>query len=287
MAAPWFYFLGVDYAPGGVEGAGGAMGDSTNDPDDFACTVLRARESTKSVQLVYLFRQTGIEEAHASAIIHRLHKAYRFYRIMLDPGGGGLGVRSEMRKVEQNTGTERFNVVPICTNDDMTLAGVSDQCLSFFRRGDPWIDYLKLDWQSESALVNKAHTELKTTLANGHMQTPAPWSQWDRSGIKDDVKLMREYLNHMQGMSDVDRVRAEIDLCLAELLHVDREKTPDGQFKLMKGNFFSFKSRYKKDAAYALLYAHFAVWVWRQIDILARQRGDDTESQVIVSAQEM
>jgi len=53
------------------------------------------------------------------------------------------------------------------------------------------------------------------------------------------------------------------------------------------GNCFSFKSRYKKDAAYALLYAHFAVWVWRQIEILANQRGDNTESQVVVSTQEM
>jgi hypothetical protein len=272
----WLTFMGADYARGGIGGEASLHGSTTRDPDDFALSAVRCQRRGP-VQYIYAYRRTGIEAAQASAVIHRATSRLRPSIIMLDPGGG-LDVRDNLRSPIQRTGQEEFGVVPICTMDDYAVTGICQRILSLFRRGDPYIASLGMVWANESRLPNKAHGVLRAAFdSQGEIQVPAPWPGWEKSGIGSDAMAMRAFLNDRVGLPEQTRVHAEIDLALAELLHIDRKKGPDGRPVLVGKDDFVFTSRSKKDAAYALMYAYFAAWIWRELGNLHgdNQEGDD------------
>lgn len=277
----WLYYLGIDYARGGVRGTADpalAMGKTHRSGDDFACAITRAKIGSPIIQLVGMVRHTGITTGHASAIIHKLNISFRFTKMMMDPGAA-LNLRDDLRNVTQTIGSEKFQVVPLITEDDSLLAGIGSPVLSLFRRGDPFLDRLGIVWQSESSLPNKMHDTMKTLLELRNFQAPARWSGWDVEGVLGDPKRMRNYLNAYQGLSEADRSRAECNLAMVELFHVDPDRDEAGNPILDKSQNMRFdtsKGR-KKDSAYAVCYSAFCAWVWQRIDELTASKRDNSE----------
>ena len=270
----WYYFGGCDVARGGA-------GLSKRSGDDFVLATMRADE-TGPVQIVDLFRKTGIEAGQASALIHKKNNAFRYTRLVMDPSGGGLGVRDELRKPIQNTGKEQFMVTPIITEWDEQLFGVGNPILALFMRGETMIQKSGMIFPAESSLIGQAHEKFRAALQLGDLKAPPSWTGWPRG--MNHVDTRRLWLNEQPGMGAVARAQAEIDLALLQLIEVERKAGPDGEPLLDKHGQYTWTSRYKKDAAYALVYCYFSVHIWRQA-MAASQFGNEEEGEFVSATQ--
>jgi len=184
----------------------------------------------------------------------------------------------------QTTGGTTFPTTPIITASDQQLAGLGKKTLVFFDRGESRFKEAGLTFPSESSLVNKAHDVLKTAIEKQEVVAPPTWSGWPAGGAMfGNVDQMRRWLNNQQGIIPRDRANAEIDLALLQLVQIERETDAEGNPALDKFGMFSFTSKRKKDSAYALLYGHFAVWLWRQIYQLQGQMGPVDQEMAIDS----
>lgn len=276
----WHFFCGSDYGRGGT-------GDpkSRRSGDDFATATARAMVSGP-VQFVHMYRHTGIESGQASAVLHHLHQAFGYTMMMLDPNGGGLGVRDDLRKPIQDTGAEKFAVTPIITEWDEGLAGVGNPILVLFKRGEPIMDRCGLIFPGESCLINRAHETFRTGLLRGEIQAPPAWDGWPRgSRVTANVDAMRLWLNEREGMNPGERAAAELDLGFLQLVQVAQKADKDGKPLLDKYGQYTWSSRRKKDAAYALVYTYFAIHLWRTL--MALDEDSAPSGDFAVGAQEV
>ncbi|MCW8129279.1 MAG: hypothetical protein KIS92_02755 [Planctomycetota bacterium] len=268
----WHYFGGSDYARGGT-------GDprSRRSGDDFALATARAQEAGP-IQFVNVWRYTGIEANQAAAMIHRHDQAFQYSLLVMDPNGGGLEVRDDLRKPIQNDGASQFAVTPMITEWDEQLAGAGNPKLVLFKRGEPIMDRCGFIFPSESHLVNKLHDLFRRGLMNGEVQAPPPWAGWPRGGRgSGNVDQMRLWLNEQVGMQPHERAAAEIDLAFLQLISVGQKADKEGKPLLDKYNQFTFVSRRKKDAAYALIYCYFGIHLWRTLQSLQEKEDPDAE----------
>ena len=270
------FIAGFDYARGGTDLS------NANKGDDFSIATIRMRGD--EAQFCHSFRHTGIRAEQASCIIHEQNMKFHYWMIVGDPGGGGLFVRDELRKPLQDDGARRFPVRPIITKDDLQIAGIGDPILCLFKRGDPYIDELGLSFPSDAGIVNKAHEIMKTDLEKLNLKAPKPWPGWGKLGASfDNPDAMRRWLNRQQ-LSPMDKVRAEIDLTMMQLITVDRETDKEGHPTLDAKGFYSFKSKRKKDAAYSLVYCNFGAWMYRQFKAKEQKHESDKEKRQFIYA---
>ncbi len=266
------YIGGFDYARGGSDLSNASKGD------DFSLMTARIRGN--ETHFCHAFRYTGIQAGPASAIIHDHNLKFEYTMLIGDPGGGGLFVRDELRKPIQDDGRRRFPVRPIITLDDTQLMGVGNPILVLFKRGDPVIESdppygLGMKFPSDAGLINKAHEIMKTDLEKRLLMLPKPWQGWGRSGQSfASPDAMRKWLNR-QALSPMDKVRAEMDLTLLQLITVDRKTDKDGSPVLDKDQMYQFVSKRKKDSAYALVYMYFGVWLYRSLQALKKEDEPD------------
>jgi len=277
------FFGGTDVARGGQSAKVGS-----GSGDDFAMTTMRAT-ITGPVYWVKTIRYNGGGAGQMSGLVYREEEAFAYTLIMMDAGGGGLFVRDEMRLPTQEYDDKPRAVTPIVTIDDPLLAGddgsgrvIAKAILSLFSRGDERIRRAIGKMPSDSALINKAHSLLRTAIEKRHVVIPPRWKGWEDLGIAAMIKSkkkdgltgrqmeydpgrMRKVLNDAGGLSEADLAHAEIDLAVLQLLQVDRAKDKEGAPKLDSYNMFQFTSSQHKDAAYSAVYAYFAVWLWREL----------------------
>lgn len=270
----WHYFAGIDATHGGVGRT--RMDKMRTSGDDFAITTVRAKLEGP-VEYVSIERATGITALQQSATVHRQHRFFRYTMMVMDPSGGGLSVRDGLRDVVQRTGAEEFEVQPIVTIDDEQLAGVGEPILVLFgrsdsritgRKNDPSVPGAELVLTSESTLPNKMHEIFRGALEGNPqgVRFPARWKGWpsEAAGF-NNPDTMRDWLNAQPGLGRRDKIAAEFDLALFQLACVNRKLEPDMKTPVQdKSGNFSFDSYYQKDAAYSMIYAYFAAWLWRK-----------------------
>ena len=261
---------GIDGALGGGARTAVAASDKT---DDFALATWRGNAEGPA-QLVNVYRATGMTLGQQAAKIHEMHAVFHYDLMLLDFGGGGQGIRDDLREPWQDDGRKKWQVRPIITVDDEQLAGVGDARLAFFSRaesrikGNPKIGCpgVGLLLTAESMLINKAHELLRAALQRQpqDVQFPPPWG-----GIRgmdfSSADQMRTYSNGIAGLGDRDKAAMETELALAQLIQIGRDIEKDGITpKTDRFGFYSFASDQKKDAAYAIVMGYFAIWMLRE-----------------------
>lgn len=268
-----FFACGVDPAAGGMRRTAGVPG-SNRAADDFCIATLRFETAASPADFVHMFRHSGMTSPQMSAAIHRQDKMFNYELIVMDPGGGGLFVRDELRLPTQDDGDKKFEVEPIITKDDDQMRGIGQEKLILFSRADGWIkESSGLVLSTESFLVNKAHELLKSAFeANPpRIRVPPRWPGWSAGQAFNNPNQMREFLFNLPGLSGKDKINAEIDLALFQLstleLELDKAENPSTD----KYGMYSYASPFKKDSAYALLYAYFGYWFWREINRVAEE----------------
>ena len=166
------FFLGADTAPSESHRSddGGLMvGRATprHPPirDDRGEAQYSDNESDWWFDFVYARRLTSVERASArqwAAVIHQLHQAFGFDKILLDPAGGGLFVQRELKAPRQFINGAEQDVTPIVdlvTGPKEVARGYF--ILHLFKRGDPGIESLWPGLPGDDNLNDAAYSEMK------------------------------------------------------------------------------------------------------------------------------
>lgn len=252
---------GFDVAPGGSDSRGSAG-------DDFAFSVFCMRYPELIPIHVLTVRFNKISDIQMSGIIHHYDHLLNLAIIVGDPGGGGLFVKDKLRQSNQLVGTEWKEFTPIITPKDPSgTIGATKLCM--FERSDYYINLLWNKMAGDSVMINRLHTELKGAIENRRIVLAGTWSGWVHNEAKWDVGGKREWLNQHAHLEDKEKIPAEMDLAVEQLVLVDYEREKDGTAKLDSHGMYKFKSKEKKDSAYSLVYAYCGVLVYKWI----RQEG--------------
>lgn len=257
--------LDSDVFIGGVDVARGGSTKQSQRGDDFALTVLLLRNNDPPRQ-VFTVRFNNVTAEQMSGVIHKWHRLFHFSMLVFDPGGGGLFVADDLKKERQLINGEYTNCMPM---DDMYGGsyGEAAHVLIPFKRGHFLIDKMEGKMASDSVLVNKMHVGLQVAIQNKLIHLSGGWVGWNDLGLDEwDVDAKREHLNNATNLSEPDKIAAEMDLSVCQLMNVDVERDEDKQPVVDKYGMYKFESKQKKDSAYSLCYAHYGtkIWHWRQ-----------------------
>ncbi|OHB80537.1 MAG: hypothetical protein A2W31_06780 [Planctomycetes bacterium RBG_16_64_10] len=264
----WWFVAGIDPAQGGAARTELRAGDAS---DDFAMATWRAKPDGPA-ELVNIIRATGMSAKQMSAVIHQQNRAFNYDLLVMDMGGGGLSLRDELREPVQVERDEPFKVLPLITKDDEQLAGAGNDRLVLFSRSDSRISGndrregcpgMGMKLESESLLPNKMHELFRGALEQQPPRVRFP-KPYPKAGQWDGAENLRAHLNRVDPAAGRDRVALEVELALMQLIQVSRVMATDGMTpNTDKYGFYKFESTEKKDAAYAMIYGYFGVWMLR------------------------
>lgn len=246
--------------------ARGATRSRQGSRDDFAMTILRLPDNGAGKPIhVLTVRKSGITAANAAGIIHEYHRLFHFSWIMFDPAGGGLFVADELEKPTQMIRGETTQVVPIVNYEDNGSAVIGDRILVAFLRRSEFIEKMWGTMISDSVLVNRMHN-LFSEAVRSELILLAPEYDWSNTRVRaTDVAGIRQFLNKASGMDELNKVKAEMDLAVRQLVLVDVLRDASGMPIMDSHNMYKFKSKEKKDSAYSLAYAYVMSALFQRI----------------------
>lgn len=279
--------LGNSVFIAGFDVARGGMDENKTDGDDFALTILELDTDNLIAKQVLTVRKNKIDAAGMAGIVHKYDKLFGFSMIVYDPGGGGLFVRDELRKENQSIdGNPVYSTPIISITDGSGIVG--NQILVSFSRADYYLSKLWAGLQSDSVLINAAHTELKGALEHKRLILSPPWGGWDGNEAAWDADAKRAWLNRTTNLTPEDRARAEMDLCVAQLSLIDFQRDKDQVPKVDSFGMYKFTSKDKKDSAYSLFYAYTGVLIFTRLPFFGmatEKRGD--KRRIVFAASEI
>jgi hypothetical protein len=268
------YFAGFDSARGGT------TKDSQNSGsgDDFAISILKLKNGRLPATHVYTLRYNNIKSDQMASIVYRLNDLFSFIYITYDPAGGGVFVVDELSKSELLIDGSMKSIIPIVDATDF-ITPMAQRILIPFKRGsDLLIKGLDISsCQSESILINKAHDVFKRSIENKDILLMNEWNGWPTLRGPAHVKKMRNWLNkndHL--MSEKDRIKANADLAVNQIVLIDIERDKNGIPLIDRYGMYKFIStgKNKKDAAYSIMYANVGLTCYlRNIKRNERERG--------------
>jgi hypothetical protein len=243
------YVAGFDSARGGSTGSGKG--------DDFALTILRIRGNGIPAH-VHTTRLNNVRAEQMAGAVHKAHRNFQLACIIYDPSGGGLFVKDELEKSEIPIDNEVVLVTPII--ELLNTSGViGDPILIPFKRGTFYMDQMWGKMASESIAPNRIHRLLTNAISDGKIILAPRWSKWDHIGGEWDIDAKRDWLNKAQGLSELQKLKAEMDLTVSQLVKVDVNRNKDTGVPIIdKYGMYKFGSKKKKDSAYSLVYAYYA-----------------------------
>jgi hypothetical protein len=198
---------------------------------------------------VYAWSGQNLGAVEIAGIIHGLHMRFRFSRIVMDPNGGGLQVKTELAKTEATIGGSRVRVVPICTNMEMVTTD-KQPILYMFKRGIPEFEALEFVGKEycadDGGFLSAFHLRYAERWQRGEFNAPAPLQ-------KRGARELREW------NGDLQRIQRSIDEGFRQLVKVRQVTDAEGRLFLTRRGFPVFHSNTKKDIAYAGLYCNAAM----------------------------
>lgn len=247
---------------------GGSQAQSQSG-DDFALSILRFPENDEHAKPIHTLtvRVNNIKAEGMSGIIHKYTQRFGVSAWMYDPGGGGLFVADELAKDMQLIDNVRVPALPMLEMTPFEHGAFGQHLLVPFRRSQIFIDRMEGKMKSDSVLVNKMHHNMKNAIDTQQIILAGKWAQWEKMGYEEwDVDAKREYLNSTAGLNEYDRALAEMDLAVSQLMMVDIEKDKETKTPRLDGyGMYKFLSKFKKDAAYSLIYCYYlyCLMQWR------------------------
>ncbi len=252
-----FYFLGADPAKADTQKA-----------DDGAMVVLRAVPKAEVgsqevrdwfLDFVWAHRIRKADATQWSGIIHRKEEDYRMAGIMLDPGGGGLWIRPELRKGVQLINGQMRNMVPIASPEDerdMPIRGKF--ILSMFKLMDPSIKKTWGDMKLANidGLYDVAHTEFQEAWSLGLFNLPPRIKDLPKDATKDWPAERLEAYELLETMGK-------------QIVSINLKTDENGATKFTKNGAKQFMAKGRKDFAYAGMYAYIKFLTW------LKDHGDD------------
>lgn len=272
-----------EYYVAAFDSARGGGNQNSGRGDDFSLTVLRITDHDSPPHHVFTRRRNNVTSKQMAAFIHDAHRRFQFSFIVYDPGGGGLFVKDELKEYTIDIGGEETSVTPIIEMGDPSGV-IGDSILIPFKRSFYFVDQLWGKMASDSVLINRVHKAVVEALQNNKFLLAGEWDKWDHVGSAWDVDAKRDWLNKNKSLSEVDRLRAEMDLAVCQLVQVDVARNKAKEPIIDSYGMYKFESKNKKDSAYSLIYAYFAYMIWKNIQTFGGELDSDGEDTVYMGA---
>jgi len=224
------FVAGIDVAAGGEKGTG----------DDFAIAIYRIDTHTQIVNMTKLTGEKSVDKM--AYFVHEADRRYGLQSLMIDSGGGGLFVRSALRKERLVFDDIDINVVPIVTEDDeMSMAG-GRPILQLFSRGNYNIQLCLGKMADDGVLVNMLHKYFREAFERKELVLP---------------NISRKYDGYYEIPPEEREAVDEIEDALEQLVGVEPAKDKQGRLIKTRSGCMQFVSKRRKDMAYALAYGYF------------------------------
>jgi hypothetical protein len=217
------------------------------------------------IRVAYSWKGHNMGATEMSGLIHALNMRFHCAKIVMDPGGGGLYVKSELIKKEQVIpGKGRVTVVPICTMHE----GITSDKL-------PILAMFKMEGEFEYLDMVKDAKGVDGFLAAFHFRYA---QRWNRAEINFPTPLSRRNNREVQREWNGEQLRIQkcIDEQFAQLPKVRQLTNEEGQPLISRNGCSLFGSKDKKDLAYSGLYALAAAELVFQ-EIETGSFGGDTD----------
>jgi hypothetical protein len=268
------FIAGFDSARGGLTKEKQLSGQG----DDFALTVLKINTNPIDVQHVLTVRKNNIRAAQMAAIVYNYDCAFNFKYIVYDPGGGGAFVVDELQGDFIVIDGKNVEISPITDVFDYSNPHAKPALVPF-KRGHQLIELAFGKTNSDSVIINKLHVYVSALIENKKIKLAGRWDGWPVHYGISNISEMRRFLNsNAQNMDKQTVAKAEMDLAVLQLTSVDIERK-NGVPVVDSHGMFKFASRYKKDAAYSIIYSACGFMIYEQC--LERDRREGSEKLTI------
>jgi hypothetical protein len=251
------FVCGVDVARGGSDA-------TRQNGDDFALSVYRIYSPNEAAHHCLTVRYNGVTADQMAGIVQSWNKIFRFAVIVYDPGGGGLFVRDALRKTVLPIGTEIQTVFPLLEIGDNSGA-MGDYTLSAFKRNSYYVERMWGKMASDSVMLNRGHALFAASIDDKKIILGREWNGWEDVGKEWDADAKREFLNRNLNLSAEEKIKAEMDLAIAQLCLVDVERDENGVPITDSYGMYKFLSKSKKDSAYSLFYGFVGVLIYTNV----------------------
>lgn len=251
------FFLGIDPAPSESQRSDdgalvGAAAWPKNLPEPGQ--PLSTNEADWWFEYIYARRLTSKEKASArqwSGLIHQLHQAFRFAKIVMDPNGGGTLIKRELILPRQFFNGADRDVTPIADQKDgptQTITG--DFILHLWKRGDPGVEALWPGLPGDENLNDTLYSEMKEALDHGLVLMTPHKKDW--LADKETREKLRAWVE--------ERFWSLVNLSILQeqLKNIVVATHEDGTQIFSKRNARQFSALGKKDFVSAAMYCRMA-----------------------------
>ncbi len=256
-----FFFGGVDPAPSeGHRSDEGAIVVAAAVPKVLPKDAEKLSENPADWHFEYVFARRLTKKHKASArqwsgILHKLHQAFRFERLVMDPNGGGTFVKRELILPQQTIDNVPVEVTPIADQDDgPALVVRGDFILHLFKRGDSGMESLWPSFAGDDVLNDAMYSEVKEAVDHQGAAWPAPYREWMHEH-RDQLKLWPE--SKTWALINLDAMVKQFGSVMVAMDPANPEK-----FLFTRRNARMFSAIGKKDLVSAGMFAYVAFRIW-------------------------
>ena len=254
------FFLGADTAPSESHRSddGGLVAAVATPRQPPPCDARGAasysdHESDWWFDFIYARRLTSVERASArqwAAVIHQLHQAFGFDKILMDPAGGGLFVQRELKAPRQFINGAEQDVTPIVdlvTGPREVARGYF--ILHLFKRGDPGIESLWPGLPGDDNLNDAAYSEMKSACDHQLVGWPPHWRDLPPETVRGWA-------------SERQTVLRTLNECVDQFKNLSVATDEEGRQVMTRRGARQFSAQGKKDLMSAGMYCYLAFRLW-------------------------
>jgi len=267
-----FFFLGVDPAPSETQRSDdGALVGAAATPKEPG--VYTPQPEDWHFDYVYARRFTYEQKASArqwAAYIHKLHRRFRFERIMMDPNQGGRYIERELIEPMQLIDNVLTEVVPI---GDMvngpTKVARGEFILNFWKRGDPGVELLWNGLAGDDVLNDVLYAENKQDLEHGLMSWPAGIEEYMGDAVrKEQLRTWPE--ERRWSLINLGEMREQYK-------NIQAATKEDGTYELTSRRAHKFSANGKKDFVSAGMMCRQGFKIWLKEEGYGSQRSEEDQ----------
>jgi hypothetical protein len=247
------YYGGFDSARGGTTKDSQQSGKG----DDFGFSVFCLPTLSAKPRHVLTVRRNNVKSKQMASIVYRLDKLFEFKYITYDPAGGGAFVADDLKEPTLEIDGKLIEITPMVEVDDYMTPNARRILIPFKRTQRLIEDGFDLQSsRSDSVLINKMHEKFNALISSGSVFLAPEWDGWPILHGVAQANNMRKWLDiNSSTLDKLSLARANADLAITQLISVDIDRDKNGIPRIDSHGMYKFTSRYKKDAAYSLLYA--------------------------------
>jgi len=244
----------------------GLGAEPTSNVGDWLCEFVWAYRVRGELAVAHAYDEQGVLFASTtgqmSGRVHACHRQFSLDGILLDVGGGGNLIMTELSKSRQPINGVEVECNPIACVDDMTCGADAQLILNMFRRNDSGISQLWPLLRGDDSLAEAMHVVFQEAVEHGIVSFPMPFQERPASTTKDWDREKRWAL-------------INLDEARRQMMNIHAAMNDDGTYALTRNGAKQFSAVGKKDLAYACIMAYVRFLLWLKVGNFQTAQSDE------------